>query len=132
MGAALRLLLDTSTVIWAASRPSLLTSRAQAALQRPDNDIIVSAASAWEIATKYRLGRLNQAAPLVADWRGELLGNDWGSLAITDRHALRAGQYDVDHADPFDRMIAAQAELEDLTLVASDQAFDLFPVRRLW
>ena len=53
-------------------------------------------------------------------------------LDITHRHALHAGAYDLDHADPFDRVIAAQAELEDMTLVASDRSFDLFPVTRLW
>ena len=56
----------------------------------------------------------------------------YGQIAITEAHALRAGSYDVGHADPFDRVLAAQAELEDLILVSSDRAFDLFPVRRLW
>ena len=56
----------------------------------------------------------------------------FGQIAITEAHALRAGSYELEHGDPFDRMIAAQAELESMTVVSSDRAFDLFPVRRLW
>ena len=85
-----------------------------------------------EIATKHRLGRLPQARPLVEDWDGELERGRFTSLDITHRHALRAGGYDIAHADPFDRIIAAQAELEELTVVAGDRSFDLFPVTRLW
>ncbi len=92
----------------------------------------VSAASAWEISTKYRLGRLAQALQLVADWNGAMSRGRYTQLPIDDDHALRAGSYDVAHADPFDRIIAAQAELESMTVVSSDRAFDLFPVRRLW
>lgn len=92
----------------------------------------MSAASAWEIATKHRLGRLGHAGALVRAWTTELEQNRYLPLMITAAHALHAGGYEVDHGDPFDRIIAAQAELEGMTLVASDRAFDLFPVRRLW
>jgi len=132
MGAHLILLLDSSTLIWATSVPSLLSICARAAIDDEDNEIYVSAASAWEIATKHRLGRLEHAGPLALSWNDQLEQMGCGQLAIDHRHALRAGGYDVGHADPFDRVIAAQAELEDMTLVASDRAFDLFPVTRLW
>ncbi len=132
MGPALRLLLDTSAVIWAAALPGELSPRAREELEAENNEIHVSAASAWEIATKLRLGRLHHAAALVEKWHSELARFGWEPLAITHHHALRAGRYDIAHADPFDRVIAAQAELEDLTLVAKDRAFDLFPVRRVW
>ncbi|MGI9053057.1 MAG: type II toxin-antitoxin system VapC family toxin [Ilumatobacteraceae bacterium] len=132
MGAHLILLLDTATLIWSATAPQRISEAAQAALADDDNEAYVSAASAWEIATKYRLGRLPQAQPLVNDWRDQLAVGGYLPVDVTHRHALRAGMYDVGHADPFDRMIAAQAELEDMTLVASDRAFDLFPVTRLW
>ena len=79
------------------------------------------------------MGRLPQARLLVEEWLGRSwLDSSSSELDVTPEHALRAGGYDVAHADPFDRVIAAQAELEEMTLVASDRAFDLFPVRRLW
>lgn len=132
MGAALNLLLDSSTLIWATTAPDRLTDCSRAALEDPDNDLYVSAASAWELATKHRLGRLAQAEPLVRDWAGQLDRVGYLRLDIRHDHALRAGAYDVEHPDPFDRMIAAQAELEGMALVARDRAFDLFPVTRLW
>ena len=133
MGTALRLLLDTSTLLWITSRPGAARRPPPGArLDDEDSELWISAASAWEIATKHRLGRLPQAQPLVHDWDGHLDRFGFGQLDIAHRHALRAGGYDVAHTDPFDRMIAAQAELEELTVVASDRSFDLFPVTRLW
>ena len=132
MGAALKLLLDSATVIWVMSVPSELSPRARAAIEERGNDVAVSAASAWEIATKHRLGRLEHVGALVADWHAGLARFGFAEMPITHAHALRAGRYEVEHADPFDRVIAAQAELEVMVLVASDRAFDLFPVVRLW
>jgi len=132
VGFALILLLDSSTLIWATSVPSLLSARARSALDDDQHDVCVSAASAWEIATKHRLGRLEHAGPLVDDWDGHLERFGYTAVDITDRQARHAGSYPVAHGDPFDRIIAAQADLEEMTLVASDRAFDLFPVTRLW
>ncbi|CAN5775513.1 MAG: type II toxin-antitoxin system VapC family toxin [Ilumatobacteraceae bacterium] len=132
MGLALKLLLDTSTLIWITVEPGQVSSAARAELDSAGNELWVSAASAWEIATKHRLGRLEHAGPLVTGWSEQLERFSFDCLPVTDRHALRAGSYEIDHADPFDRMIAAQAELEQMTVVAIDRAFDLFPVRRLW
>ena len=132
MGIALNLLVDSATLIWMSAVPALLSEPARAALEEQDNSIFVSAASAWEIATKHRLGRLDHGRPLLDAWAAGFAEAGYIQLAITDRHALRAGGYDVDHGDPFDRIIAAQAELEGMVLVASDRAFDLFPVQRLW
>jgi len=125
------LLLDTATLIWATADPSRLSPAAAAALDGAD-DLFVSAASAWEVATKHRLGRLPTVGRLIERWDTELERFDLGQLDIAHRHAIRAGAIDVPHHDPFDRIIAAQAEIEDMTLVANDRAFDLFPVRRLW
>lgn len=131
MGLDLTLLLDTATVIWSMFTRERLSPTARASIDA-DDELIVSAASAWEIATKYRIGRLAGVVRLVEDWDGQLYRFGMRPLVISHGHALRAGSYDVAHADPFDRIIAAQAELDDLTLLASDRAFDLFPVRRLW
>ena len=132
MGPALNLLLDTSTLLWVTTSTERVSRRARAAVDAPGNELWVSSASAWEVTTKYRLGRLGFAAALAEDWDGELDRYQLRRLDITHDHALRAGRYEVTHADPFDRMIAAQAELEAMTVVSSDRAFDLFPVRRLW
>ena len=132
MGPALILLLDTATLLWATSQPGRLTDTSRAALEDERNEVWASAASAWEIATKHRLGRLPQGAPFVRNWGAELDRMGYEQLPMTSRHALRGGNYEVEHGDPFDRIIAAQAELERLVLVASDRAFDLFPVQRLW
>lgn len=131
MGFALTLLLDTATLIWAVSSPDRLSTTARDALDG-GGELVVSAASAWEVATKHRIGRLAGVDELIIHWERELERFGLGHLDIRHHHALRAGSIDVAHSDPFDRIIAAQAELDDLTLVASDRTFDLFPVRRLW
>jgi PIN domain nuclease of toxin-antitoxin system len=123
--------LDSSTLIWATSARQFLSAAATTALESGD-EIYVSAASAWEVATKHRSGRLEHAGPLVHDWLGHLDRFGYRHLDIAQRHALRAGGYDVAHSDPFDRIIAAQAELEGMAVVASNRAFDLIPVTRTW
>ena len=132
MGPALNLLLDTAALLFITREPDRVTTTARAALDDSDSTLWISAASAWEIATKHRLGRLPQAQPLVEDWFGQLDRFRFQQLDVSHQHALRAGSYDVGHGDPFDRVIAAQAELESMTLVANDRHFDLFPVNRLW
>ncbi|MFV0307382.1 MAG: type II toxin-antitoxin system VapC family toxin [Desertimonas sp.] len=116
MGSGVTLLLDTATLVWAMTAPDRMSA---AALQALDAEVtlLVSAASAWEITTKHRQGRLPAVGDLVNGWEQILDRFRFGRLAITERHALRAGGFPVDHADPFDRMIAAQAEIEDLGLV---------------
>lgn len=131
MGTDLTFLLDTSTLIWATSLPDRLSAVARHVCEH-EADVLVSAASAWEIATRHRIGRLDGVDELVHRWDEELARYGYRQLDISHKHALRSGAIDVSHSDPFDRLIAAQAELNDLTLVAKDPAFDLFPVRRLW
>ncbi len=96
------------------------------------NEVLVSAVSAWEMATKQRLGKLEGIAP-VATWFSELLAADgFLHLPITHAHALRAGAFAVAHRDPFDRMLAAQAELESLHLLTCDAAMTAFTCKTLW
>ena len=96
------------------------------------NRIFVSAASAWEIATKVRLGRLPQAVKLEADFlrRIEVAGYHLRSITVDD--ALRAGRLAGEHGDPFDRMIAAQAIADDIEVISVDAKLDSFGVRRIW
>jgi PIN domain nuclease of toxin-antitoxin system len=93
---------------------------------------LVSAASAWEISTKARLGKLPGALDVAADVAGGVASQGFASLDITILHAQRAGRLPGDHRDPFDRMLIAQAQLEDLPIASDDRVFDRYGVARLW
>jgi PIN domain nuclease of toxin-antitoxin system len=127
-----RLLLDTHTLIWWLAGDQSLSADAQAALIDSGNEVFVSAASAWEIATKYRLGRLPRAAALAVDVFGALASQGFIELPITVLHGQTAGSLPGPHRDPFDRMLIAQATLAGLVLVSNETVFDRYAVRRLW
>ena len=128
----MRLLLDTHALLWWFAGDTALPPRARQAVAEPDAEILVSAASIWEIATKYRLGRLPGIEPLMRDLSSALAGQGFVALPITIRHAEAAGALPGSHRDPFDRMLIAQAMLEDLTLVSNETLFDTYALRRLW
>jgi PIN domain nuclease of toxin-antitoxin system len=128
----MRLLLDTHTMLWWFTNDDRLSATARDVIGDESNVVFASAASAWEIATKQRLGKLDDV-PQATERYGELVAADgFVHLPMTHLHGLRAGAYPVKHRDPFDRMLAAQGELELLTLVTRDAAFDLFEVETLW
>lgn len=127
------LLLDTHAVIWAIHEPERLSSAAREVLVDTGNRLVVSAGSAWELATKHRIGKLPGAGAMLATFDHALdrLGAD--RLPITHQHAMLAGGMDWQHRDPFDRLLAAQAMVESLTLVTKDDAFEtLAGLRTLW
>lgn len=128
----MRLLLDTHALLWWWTNDSRLSSVARSAIADEANEVFVSAASAWEVAIKNRLGKL-QEAPQAAQRFMELLQADgFTAMAVEFRHALYAGSYPHDHRDPFDRMLAAQSEMENLTLITCDAALASFACKRLW
>lgn len=128
----MRLLLDTHSLLWWFTDDARLSAPARQAVADEANEVFVSAASAWEIATKQRLGKL-QGVPEATARFGELVAADgFVHLPVTYLHSLRAGGYDVAHRDPFDRMLAAQSELESLILVTCDPVFDAFSSRTRW
>jgi PIN domain nuclease of toxin-antitoxin system len=127
-----RLLLDTHALLWWLDGDRSLTRRARTAITDEDNAVFVSAASAWEITTKARLGKLPGAGAVAADVVGSVASQGFAQLGITMLHAQRAGRLPGVHRDPFDRMLIAQAQLEDLTLVSNESAFDAYGVSRLW
>lgn len=128
----MRLLLDTHAFIWwIAGNPSLSTA-AQAAIGDSTNDVFVSAASAWEITTKHRIGKLPDAAVLVADVEAAITDQGFAAMPITIRHVQLAGNLPGPRRDPFDRMLIAQAILERATLLSNETAFDSHGVNRLW
>ena len=128
----MRILLDTHTLLWAGLSPRLLSHRAAEALANPENTALVSAASAWEIATKVRLGKLSGAEHFERNFVTSVEDAGYLFLSIDVPTALRAGRIIGDHGDPFDRMIAAQALALDIPIVSSDTHLDSFGVRRIW
>jgi PIN domain nuclease of toxin-antitoxin system len=128
----MRCLLDTHTLIWWMTNDSHLSKPARTLIENKDNFSLVSAASAWEIATKVRLGRLPAAAGLVQDFVADLARHRIGILPVSADHGLRAGLLPGPHTDPFDRMLIAQAIAENIPLVSNDRALDGYGVERLW
>jgi PIN domain nuclease of toxin-antitoxin system len=128
----MRLLLDTHALMWWLDEDPALSARARAAIADRDNTVAVSAASAWEISTKYRLGKMPQAETVAADVGGTIADEGFIELPVTVLHGQRAGELPGHHRDPFDRMLIAQALAEELILVSKDQVFDLYGASRLW
>ena len=93
---------------------------------------IVSAASAWEITTKHRLGKLPEAEALALNSIGAIASQDFEGLPITVDDAARAGALPGPHRDPFDRLLIAQAQARNLVLISNESLFDRYGVRRLW
>lgn len=128
----MRLLLDTHTLLWWFVNDRRLSATARAAILDEGNEILVSAVNAWEIAAKDRLGKLPEARDAAPRFMELVAADGFGVLPVSCHHGLRAGRYPVHHGDPFDRMLAAQAELEHLHLVTRDPVFADFPVQVLW
>jgi PIN domain nuclease of toxin-antitoxin system len=127
-----KVLLDTHTLLWASLAPEFLSRNAARTIRDEANTIHVSAASAWEIATKVRLGKLPGAERLEREFleRMEIAG--YVLLPLDVASALRAGRLTGDHRDPFDRMIAAQALADDIPILSKDPKLDIFGIRRIW
>ena len=128
----MRLLLDSHTLIWWLAGDMNLSPRARLAIEDAGNEVFVSAASVWELATKHRAGRLPGIGALMQDVQGALAAQGFVGLAIELRHAQVAGSLPPPHRDPFDRMLMAQAMLEDMLLVSNEAPFDAYGVQRLW
>jgi PIN domain nuclease of toxin-antitoxin system len=128
----MKFLLDTHAFLWRAVDSPKLSPSATQAIQDPENEVLLSAASAWELATKHRLGKLPLGAAVVARYTRTAAELRLVELPIRAEHALLAGTFESIHRDPFDRMLAAQAVIEGATLVTLDPAFGHFPVDTLW
>lgn len=128
----MRLLLDTHAFLWWLAGETALTRRARTAISADGSEVFISAVTAWEIATKFRLGKLPEAAPVAEDISTAVAGEGFSQLALSMAHAQRAGSLAGLHRDPFDRMLIAQAMLDDLVLVSNERLFDRYAVRRLW
>jgi PIN domain nuclease of toxin-antitoxin system len=125
-------LVDTHVLLWAFSGDSALSPRARRVIEDGANEILVSAASAWEIATKVRMGKLPTGEILIADLDRYLVRLGFEELPISLTHASRAGSLAGDYPDPFDRMLIAQAQSENLPIISGDRVFDIYHVQRIW
>lgn len=127
-----RLLLDTHALLWWLAGDTHLSSAARKIIADESAVVFVSAASAWEIATKVRLGRLEDPHGISDSLPAHLAAQAFEALPISLEHGRRAGRLPGPHRDPFDRMLAAQAQAEDLALVSNEQVFDGYGINRIW
>jgi len=119
----IKYLLDTHVLLWWFFDDSKLDFSCREIIKNPNHQILVSSASAWEIATKYRIGKLPEAKQIVEEYSQILTQAQFVELKITSAHAIRAGSLPIDNRDPFDRMIMAQAELEKIPVITYDKEF---------
>ena len=128
----MRLLLDTHALVWWLEGSARLSVSARRAIADPSNEKLVSAASAWEITTKHRLGKLPGADEFAGEIPWAIADEGFEELPVTVDDGARAGALPGPHSDPFDRMLIAQALSRNLTVVSIDERFDTYAVRRLW
>jgi len=128
----MRVLLDTHALLWSAIDDKRLSEKARSVIENLKTDVYVSAASAWEVTTNVRLGKLPGAEGLASQFAENLRRMGFLELTITVEHAQRAGQLAGAHRDPFDRMLIAQSQAENLAIVSNEEVFDGYGVRRIW
>ncbi|HXC26779.1 MAG TPA: type II toxin-antitoxin system VapC family toxin [Stellaceae bacterium] len=128
----MRILLDTHVLLWWLSGNEVLSMPARAAIADDGNETFVSAVSVWEIAIKYKQGRLPTASSLIGDIDGTIVRHGFYAIPITMQDGERAGDLALHHKDPFDRMLIAQALTHSLTLISNERLFDRYGVARLW
>ncbi len=128
----MRLLLDTHALIWYVDQDHLLGASAHAAITDPNNDLLLSAGTIWEIGIKVGLNKLSLTMP-YREWMNKAIA-DLGLtlLPISVEYAAAQAELPKHHGDPFDRLLAAQAQIENISLVSADAVFDLYGVKRIW
>ncbi len=132
MAVGLKLLLDTHALIWWLAGDEALSRRARDAISDLANSVAVSAASAMEVATKFRIGKLPGAVLLAQNFEAIVADQGFSELPISVRHARLAGEMNIAHKDPFDRLLIAQVQAEGMVLVSNEALFDSFAAQRLW
>lgn len=128
----MKLLLDTHTILWAVDRPTKLSDKARAAIQNPQNELICSAGSIWELAIKVGLNKLTLSLPF-RQWMVRAIDDlNLTVLPVTVDYADLLTTLPPHHGDPFDRLLIAQAMVERIPVVSADRGFDTYPISRLW
>lgn len=124
-------LLDTPTLVWWLEGRERLSRLARKVLEDPSSAVFVSAATAWELAIKEHIGKFG-SREFVLNLSHQLNLEGFTELPITVEHAIRAGGLGSRHKDPFDRMLAAQAQVEKLPILSGDKMLDGFSIQRIW
>ncbi len=124
--------MDTHALLWFASGNPKMSQTARIAVDSRENEILVSAASAWEVTTKVRIGKLPEAEKFAAEFRDRIRNLGFQELVVTVEHGQRAGLIAGTHKDPFDRMLIAQALTENIAIVSNEKLFDDYYIRRVW
>ena len=127
----MRLLLDTHAFLWFIDDSPMLSTTGKSLLEA-ENELLLSVGSLWEIAVKLRLGKLTVAMPTEALMTQHLTANNIDVLSISVPHLIQVSTLPLHHRDPFDRLIVAQAIVEQIPIVSADPAFDAYPIQRLW
>ena len=125
-------LLDSHVLLWWWFEPDRLSGAVRELLSDPATPVLVSAASVWELSIRHQQGKLPELYGVITDIPGLLQADGFEALPICLAHGLRAGGYSQGHRDPFDRMLAAQAELDRLVLLSADPQLSTFPCQTLW
>jgi PIN domain nuclease of toxin-antitoxin system len=128
----MRLLLDTCTFLWILTEPSKLPASALEAFQSPGNEVFLSAASGWEIALKYSIGKLPLPADPVRFVPAQREAHGIRSLEITEEAALHQSRLPTLHRDPFDRLLVSQSIVQELTVLTPDLLIAQYGCRTLW
>ena len=128
----MKLLLDTHTLLWLVADDRQLSKKGMQLLVDPENDLLLSPATYWELAIKISIGKYRLTDPLAEYINEAVRLYCLNVLPITPMHAEVTVQLPYHHKDPFDRMLIAQAIVEDVAVVSADDAFDAYPVTRLW
>ena len=128
----MKVLLDTHTLLWWYANDPRLSQYASDLIRGMSTEVLISAASAWEIATKARIGKLSGVERLMSDFDALILQDGFSHLAVTHRHALLADSFIHLHRDPFDRMLAAQGLIENAVMLSNDAELKAFGVRVAW
>lgn len=127
----MRILLDTQCFLWMHAEPDRLSARARRLVTSPSNELLLSAASAWEIAIKAGLGKLRLPEPVADYVSSRMAETGVRGLAVEHVHALRVASLPRHHVDPFDRLLVAQADVEALPILTSDRTFRAYGIRVL-
>lgn len=128
----MRLLLDTHAFLWFITDDPRLSATVKVLIADPTNEVLVSPASYWEIAIKVRLGKYPLSVPYLTFIVQGIDGNNFKVLPIEPRHTELLTTLPLHHRDPFDRLLAAQALVENILLVSCDPILDAYGVQRLW
>ncbi len=128
----MKVLLDTCAFLWWMTSPERVPRRLLERLRDPSNDVLLSAASGWEISVKSTLGRLELPTPVAAFIARAAKEHSLEILPISMAHAVRSGALPLHHRDPFDRLLIAQAEIERMSIATPDRVYRTYGVRVLW